>query len=184
VNNAMSFDQFVVLLQKGGPYGFAIFFAAIVVVVGQATKLWPFTTISDAQMSYILWAGLVGCGLFVTSLATYFCRATLWCWRGARRLVRNLTVMGRVSNLMPVEQAALFWIACHPKANIHGSPLESPFRALHREGFLTLTDSALFKQTFRVNWQVYWRKKKLAKQFPKLKDLSGDVEAPWKPRRV
>jgi hypothetical protein len=180
----MSFDQFVVLLQNGGPYGFAIFFAATVVIIGQANGLWPFTTISEAQVSYVLLAGLVGCGLFVASLATYFGRAALWCWRGTCRLVRKLTAMARVSNLMPAEQAALFWIAYHPKANIYGSPLESPFRALRREGFLTLSDSsALYEQTFRVDWQVYWRKKTLAKRFPKLKDLSGDLEAPWKARR-
>jgi hypothetical protein len=180
----MSFDQFVLLLHKGGPYGFAVSFAATAVIIGQAIGLWPFTIISERQVSYVLVAGLVGFGLFVASLATYFGRAALWCWRTACRLVRKLTVMSRVSNLMPAEHAALFWIAYHPKANIYGSPLESPFRALCREGFLTLTDSsALYEQTFRVDWQVYWRKKNLEKRFPNLKYFSGDVEAPWKARR-
>jgi hypothetical protein len=35
----MPFDQLVLLLQKGGPYGFAVAFAATVVILGQAEAL-------------------------------------------------------------------------------------------------------------------------------------------------
>ena len=180
----MSFDQFIILLQKGGPYGFALFFAAAAVVIGQSSGSWPFTILSETQVSYVLIAGLIGAGLFVASLGGYATQAARSCWRAIKNFIREVTVMHRVSNLMPVEQAALFWIAHHQNESVYGSPLESPFRGLCREGFLTLTDSsALYEQAFRVNWQVRWRKKKLERLFPKLKDLSGDVDPPWKARR-
>ena len=180
----MSFDQLISLLQKGGTYGFALFFAASTVIVGQFFGLWPFVLLSEAIVSYVLFGGAHRCRFGHCEPRFLRARVVLACWRAAKKFVRNLTVMGRVPNLLPRELAALFWIAHHPNENIYGSPIDTPFRGLCREEFLTRTDdSTLFEQAFRVNWQVYWRKKKLVRLFPKLEHLRGDVEAPWKARR-
>jgi hypothetical protein len=176
------FDKLIELINSSTKIGFALFFAAAVIFVGQYYHQWPFTLLQD-QLGYVLVGGLIGAGVLLFQFLRLLGALFLLAYYACRLWFKNRNVMSRLGELTLEQQANLLWIAHHPKATIEGSPLEEPFRGLSKKGFLFLTEKALFRQSFRVNRRVYSAKAKIGANFPKhAYDAILQGDAPWKKR--
>jgi hypothetical protein len=145
--------------------------------------LLPFK-LTQEQLGYVLYGGLVGAGVLLFQALRLACALVELTYWALRLWFTQQHVMSRVTNLTLEQHADLLWIAHHPKETIEGSPLEEPFRGLLKHGFIVLTDETLFKQAFKVNRRVYSNKKKLGTNFsPQIYEAIVKGEAPWKKRQ-
>jgi hypothetical protein len=179
----MDFNKLLDMLTNSARLGFAVFFAGLCIFVGQALNIWPFTLFQD-NLSYVLYAMLVGAGLVFLRLLSWLKEGSTNIWAGITNWREKWTVMDRVNELTPPQQAALMWIAENPDQNVSGSRYDEPFSALVDSKYLYARSSDGRKQGFGVNSRVYKKKDKLAALLPKhiVDSLSG-AEAPWKQRR-
>jgi hypothetical protein len=184
----MFFDKLLDILRASNKIGFALLFAGSVMLIGQAYHLWPYS-MPQEQLGYVLFATLLGGGVLLASFLagagqiSAALAGLAWAAFSAWRLRQN--VMSRLSELLPRDVIALYWIANHKDANVHGDPISHPFLNLRSKGFLSLTDKTLANQTFRVNPRVYSQKDLITKYVPAgFYDVAKpDRQAPWLDQR-
>jgi hypothetical protein len=176
-------NKLLELLTHSAGLGFALFFAGAVIFTGQRFGLLPFELAAEHQ-TYILYGMLVGAGLVFLRLMSWLKEGSSSVWTGITELRQKWTVMNRVNELTPPQQAALMWIAQNPGENISGNRYDEPFNALIDRQYLFASDDTTRPQGFRVNGRVFSKKDKLAAAIPKevVSATEKGMEAPWKQR--
>jgi hypothetical protein len=180
----MDLNRLLDVLSKSKTIAFALLFAGAIMFAGQHWGAWPFTLLKD-QLGFVMYGMLLGAGVLVANFLAWLPRLLLLMYTIAEVWWIKQNVISRLPFLTVTERAALLWIAHHPDAAVHGSPLEEPFRGLLREGFLIRSDDSGFAQGFKVNRRVYKNKAKLAEQFPPaVHDAILQGGTPWRRRVV
>lgn len=178
------FDKLFEIVAKSTRFGFALAFAGTIFILGNIYNWWSIK-LAPEQMSYIIFATLLGYGILLASaLANGFKIAwalidlgLTWFkdWR------QNNKIMDRLHELTPRQTASLWWISQNPGALIHGSLYEDPFRALCAKKFLHAASGAAAPQGFKVNNVVYKKSAKIAERLPPaLLDQIAKGPAPWR----
>jgi hypothetical protein len=178
------FDRLFELIAKSTRFGFALAFAGTLFIAGNIYGWWPIK-LSPENTSYIIFATLLGYGILIAAALAngfkiaYALLEVLFAWIGKRRRDRN--VMDRLHELTPRQIAALWWISQNPKALIHGSIYDDPFRALCSKKYLYASSGLAQAQGFRVNKAVFKQSAKIAERLPNhLLDQIAKGPIPWR----
>ncbi len=171
-------DKLLTIITKSDRIGFALCFAGGVVFVCNRLKIEPFSYLSNEQLVYISFAALVGAGLVLLRLLSWFHdqygKAAVYykSWR------RRRTAPNRLNELLPIENSGLVWIIVNEQHYVHGNRLQEPLEGLLRKGFLLATDGRELEQVLRVNPVVFKHASRI------LSDCPPNVQAVFKGRRA
>jgi hypothetical protein len=171
------------ILSRSKIIAFALLFAGAFTFYGQHRAWWPFTLLTE-QLGWVMFAMLLGAGVLLANFLAWLPKLGLLLYSAVELWWIRQNVMSRLPRLTIPERSALLWIAHNPKEQIHGSPLEEPFRGLIREGFLARSEDSGFSQGFEVNRKIYKNKAKIGESFTSsIHTAIVQGEAPWR-RRV
>jgi hypothetical protein len=145
------FDKLLDVLLRSDKIGFGLVFAAAGIFAGR--YFWPneFSLLSNDTLGWILFAGLLGAGLLLWNVAILVGGFFRYLLRQTSRVKYEWSAPKRVSNLLPDEMAALFWILKNLDKRIYGDRFDRPFEGLLRKGILRRTDGAARRQVFTLN---------------------------------
>ena len=152
------------ILSRSKVIAFALLFAGAITFYGQHRGWWPLTLLTE-QLGWVSFAMLLGAGVLLANFLAWLPKLGLLLYTAAELWWIKQNVMSRLPRLTIQERSALLWIAHNPKEQLHGSPLEEPFRGLIREGFLIRSEDSSFSQGFEVNRKVYKNKARIGENF-------------------